>query len=185
VRKRYPAFVSLQLQLLLLQAKSNVHAENKLGSTALRLAVEFDGNFQRVSNLLAAGADVNAMSASHEMPIVAEAMRNRLKDVTELLLRSRADVHAIGTSGKTVLQYAFETEALPGMSPRITALVLATMNGAGRAFAAQARAARAQYVDKHWTNHRLFDINLVDEITQYVAYDRNSVAPRLKQPLKM
>jgi ankyrin repeat protein len=178
-----------QVQLLL-QAHADVHVQDKkLASTALRLAVRSCGGLSKISLLVAAGANVNAMSALHEQPIVASAISRRQEAVSELLLRSSADVHAIGASGKTVLQYALEAEAasthhntrIRALSSRITALVLKSMNAAGRAFVAQALAARAQHVDKHWTDHSLFDMNLVNEIAQYVTYGRNSGAPQLQQ----
>jgi ankyrin repeat protein len=171
---------------LLLQAQSNANAQDKqYRNTVLRIAVNCSLDVSPISLLLAAGADVNAMSATHQRPIVAVAIAECHEELVELLLRSHADVHAIGASGKTVLQYALEAEVATTyrdpLSPRITALILRAMNSAGQAFAAQARAARQQHIDKHWTDHRLFDINLVEEITQYVAYDRNSVPQQQQQ----
>ena len=89
---------------ILLDAKANVDAIDRLGNTAMEVAV-VQGNVTIIRDLVAAGADTNDIgrNTETETPLQEAAYRGD-KSLAERLIKKGADVHAHGGDLGTVLQ---------------------------------------------------------------------------------
>lgn len=105
----------------LLQKKANINAPASDGATPLTMAVSFPGNFEAVSFLIQAGADVNLRTDNrNRVPVhiynttsylgscmapIHYAVQEGLKDYVPLLLENGADINLKTEKGKGVFDF--------------------------------------------------------------------------------
>lgn len=82
---------------------------SEAGRMALHVACAYYGGMQICKALIAAGADVNAVTLKGETPLMMAASNGKA-DVVELLLRLGADKQKKDQNGKTALDYARSAE---------------------------------------------------------------------------
>jgi hypothetical protein len=107
------------------------------------------------------GANVNAVNATRWTPLMYAAHHGHVPTCV-LLLTLGADAAARSRNGYTAAQWALRVG-----NPAAAAAIGAWL--AARAFAQGTRHARRTHVKQHWTDSKLFDVNLIAEITAYVV----------------
>jgi ankyrin repeat protein len=162
-----------------------INAWNGGNDSALAI-VASDGDYEVCEKLLHAKADPEGFDSNRHAQLVASdpntapvwstplqiAAHYSEFRVCSLLLESMASPFTNALcAGGSALRRAFDSQAKDWNHRVATVHVLrARMNRGARAFEMQAQCARAQHIEGHWTNHKLFDMNLVREITQYITY---------------
>ncbi|MCG9911178.1 MAG: ankyrin repeat domain-containing protein [Flavobacteriales bacterium] len=97
------------VQFLLRNGATPDQPRSEAGRTALHVACAYYGGMQICKALIAAGADVNAVTQKGESPLMLAATNGKA-DVVELLLQRGADKQKKDNSGKTALDYARNAE---------------------------------------------------------------------------
>jgi ankyrin repeat protein len=153
---------------LLLSRNANVNHLSCYGSPLVLAAC--DGQAQTCALLLKHKANPEQRDEYGDTAIICAAYSVH-EDVCKRLLEGNASVHATDAKGCTALQRCRNSSFRGAPMQLGTARVLLhAMNRAAHAFTAQARCARAQHVEAHWTDSPLFDWHLVREITQYIEF---------------
>jgi ankyrin repeat protein len=94
----------LQLMHVLLDAKASIHAQNKMGDTALFYAINNMGA-ENAQVLLKAGADVNHQNNLGYTPLMRAAQTARV-EIIKVLIAAGADLNAKNKEGMSVLAVA-------------------------------------------------------------------------------
>jgi ankyrin repeat protein len=123
--------------------------------------------------LVARKADVNAADARQQTPLMQAAKHGYFADMCVLLLEAGADVTLRNAKQHTAAHCAMrnnksgtasQLQAWPARRAR-----LLRNRAAAKAFARLQRRARKAHVHGHWTDSKLFDVNLLAEITAFVV----------------
>jgi hypothetical protein len=154
----------------LLDARANLHATNAFGGTALHYIADLsDRKLCRAA--LDRGARVNATDDRDETPLMRAACHGRAHMCTFLLDYGKADVALRNVERRTAHELAREH----GHTHAARAIrAWQTSSAAAFAFACGTRHARydtahTHTAADHWTNSKLFDVHLIDEITAFVS----------------
>lgn len=97
-----------QVVQLLASRGANVNAKDKMGMTALHLAVANHGRASTVSDLLRLGAEVNSSSSDGTTPLMGASRVGRA-DMIKLLAENGAHINALNERGETALMFAART----------------------------------------------------------------------------
>ncbi len=111
---------NLQMVKYLLAHQADVSAVYRGGNTILLYALKEKAQNDIVSELLKAGADVNASDINGQTPI-AFAIAENNAELVDLLLQNNADIKQKKQNGKNILAYAFENNASPEIILRLIA----------------------------------------------------------------
>jgi ankyrin repeat protein len=106
-------FGDINLVKLFLEHGANVSETNRLGETALIIAINYSRNYDIAKLLIANGIDVNKGDHDGATPLM-EASLNDLIDVVDLLIKAHADVNARRAGGFTALMEACSDYLFPG-----------------------------------------------------------------------
>jgi hypothetical protein len=147
---------------LLLKARANPNTANESGVTALHHVEDA----QTCELLLAAKASVHARTSIRGNTPLFHAAVFGLSHLCTLLLNANSDVTAKNETGHTALEAALLRER-----PDAVAAIRQWVKDrdAARAFARGMRHAYNTRKTSSWADSKLFDINLVDEITAFVT----------------
>jgi ankyrin repeat protein len=148
----------------LLDAKASVHIKDGCGWAALHWSA-CRGNVALCRLFVEShGADVNSQSYYYTSPLMNAAQYGH-GAVCTYLLNSKANAAARDNGGLTALRNASDS------SSDAVAAIRAWLKDreAAHAFARGTRHARRTLKQDDWTDSKLFDINLVDEITAFVT----------------
>lgn len=106
------------LVLLIAHNPEIIHMRKILGNTPLHLFTLWSSNIQDITNLLEAGADMNALNDNGEPPYHMNAS-SRWPEVTQLLLDYGADMHESCQACRLDLANFRDREKMPVVEPEI------------------------------------------------------------------